>query len=173
MAPEAQPAGAVVSAETARLPVMDAIADRLEDVPGLTVYRGEITDVPPILVTDGEPDESGRVAPYAVVWGPVGRPDANPNLAATIGGPRRLGDILLTGQITFAAGYVTDILALLDDAIPLLQLWTPVIPGLKCGRLRQQPGFDPRTPRPDGDVRPPRFMTPWLWQLHVSSGPLA
>lgn len=170
----ADPAGAVVSAQTARLPVMNAIAERLVLVPGLTVYRGEVvnadgTTTPPVLVTDDQPDPSGRVAPYAVVWGPGGRPDLNSNLESSSGGPGRTGDNLLNGQITFAAGYATDVIALLDDAIPLLQLWTPTIAGIECGHLRQQPGFVPPTPRPDRDARPPRFMTPWLWELHVTS----
>lgn len=163
------------TAQTPRQPVLDALVTRLEAlaVDQLTVYPGEVDPAPPTLVTAGQPDPSGRVAPYAVVWGATGRPDPNPNLGATSGGTARTGDSILSGQITFAAGYLNDLLAVLDEVIPLLQLWVPTIDGLECGPLRQQPGFDAGPPRLDERVRPPRWMSPWMWRLHVASSPTA
>lgn len=154
------------TAQTARQPVCAAIHDHLALLgPGrLAVYPGEVDGTPPTLS-----GAIGRVAPYAIVWGATADPDAAANLAATAGGNERLGASVLSGQITFVAGYRDDLLALLDDAVDHLHLWTPTVPGLSCGRLRQQPGTRPAVTR-DDNARPARFMAPWLWSVLVTSG---
>lgn len=155
------PIGTPATAQTSRLAITHALKDRLVGLLGAhAVFVAEIPDQPPVLVTDGAPDPSGRVAPYAIIWPGAGRPDLNPSLEAT---PT---DHLWAGQVTFAAGFADDLLALLDDAIPLLNLWVPVIDGITCGPMRPTPGADPGPIRPERDARPPRFSLPTLWRLH-------
>lgn len=155
-------------AARSRWPVREAIALRLEHLAAttstdLTVYRGEIPGVPPTKVLAGNRDQSGRVAPYAVVHGGAGEADITGTLEATGG-----HDAFLDGQITFAAGYESDLLDLLDEVVPALHLWVPEIVGLDCGPLRQPAGTRPRVMR-DDSARPARFMCPWQWQLHVAT----
>lgn len=151
----------MTTAQTARQPILDALVARLETLndptPGrLTVYRGELPGMPPL-------DNTGRVAPYATVFGGAGRLDPNPSLEPTP------ADHLWSGQITFTAGHEDVLLGLLDDVVPLLHLWSPTIDGLDCGHMRPPPGYDPGPARRDDKARPPRFYTPTLWQLHVTT----
>lgn len=151
-----------VTAQTAALPISDALVARLESLSWLKVYKGEVPDKVPLIQVNGHDDPAHRVAPYAVVYPGAGRPDPNPNLAATA------GDHLYSGQVTFVAGWQDDLLRTIDRARPLLHLWTPVITGINCGRMRQPLGVDIGNPRRADDVKPPRFWLPFLWQLHVT-----
>lgn len=152
----------MTTAQTARQPLLAALATRLEQVNtqtpnSLTVYGGgEVPDAPPLA-------EHCRVAPYAVVYGGAGRPDVNPSLEPTP------ADHLWSAQVTFVAGFEHELLALLDDALPLLQLWSPTVEGLDCGHLRPPAGYDAGNARRDDRARPPRFYIPTLWQLHVTT----
>lgn len=152
----------MTTAQTARQPLLAALAARLELVNTLTsntltVYPGgEVPDAPPLAA-------HGRVAPYAVVFGGAGRPDLNPGLEPIP------ADHLWSAQVTFVAGFEDELLGLLDDALPLLQLWSPVVDGLDCGHLRPPAGYDPGNARRNDKARPPRWSVPTLWQLHVTT----
>lgn len=153
----------VFTAQTGRFAITAAVEARLRAVPGLTVYVGEV----PGDVTV-QPNSGGRVEPYAVIFPSAGRPNVTANLEASLEGG---GDFLWTGQITFTAGYVADLMDTLDQAIPLLHLWSPDVPGLSCGLMRPPIGFDSGPARRNDTALPPRHSTPTLWQLHVTSTP--
>lgn len=153
-----------VTAQTARLAINTAVIDRLRslpDSPAVTVYDGEVDDKPPVTVVDGVPDRAGRVAPYCVCFPGPGIPDPNPSLE---GAP---ADFLWTGQITFAAGYVADLLHTLDRCVPLLHLWIPEIAGIAHSPLRMPSRLNSARVRRDDDKRPVRFYVPTQWELHV------
>lgn len=150
------------TAQTARRPLSLALVAQLETVPHLNVFLGDVPDDVPVIEGPDGPDSSGRVAPYAVVHGGAGEPGINPSLAPIP------SDFVWRPQVTFAAGYTEDLLAALDRALPAINLWSPVIAGVRIGHLRPALGFDPGTFRRDDDIRPPRFYVPTLWQLHLT-----
>jgi hypothetical protein len=134
--------------------ITTAILTRLA---GLTVYRGEVPDHPPIL-----PD-SDRTAPYVVLYpfGPKDGPDGN--LADTV------ADIDYTGQLTCVAGFVEDCEFLTSQVDALMNRWVPVVAGVVFGAFRPPPGFDPGPVQRDPDVRPPRFFVPLQYQTTATT----
>lgn len=153
----------VITAQTARLALSDALDARLDTLPGLTVYPGEVPDKPPLIQAGRHPDPAHRVAPYAVTYPGPGAPDINPSLAALP------ADFLWDARVTFAAGYKADLMHTLDRAIPLLQLWSPTITGLVCGHMRPPEGTRLGPILRDDDVTPPRFYAVTAWELHVAT----
>ena len=137
--------------------------ERLQLLPGLpsvTVYRGEVPDEPPVITTNGQPDSSGRVAPYVVLYVLGGSPNVEPDLGES-------NDDLATGlQLTVAAGYQEDLLHTVDRVHAHLFRWIPDLgAGVVSDRLRPPTGFDPGPARRDDQVRPPRFFLPLLYML--------
>jgi hypothetical protein len=137
--------------------------DRLQLLPGtptVTVYKGEVPAEPPPIIVNGQPDSSGRVAPYAVLYVLGGSPNVEPDLADS-------NDDLATGiQVTVAAGYEEDALHAVDRVHAHLFRWIPDLgPDVMSDRLRPPTGFDPGPVRRDDQVRPPRFYLPLLYTL--------
>lgn len=155
----------VANAQSSRATITEAVKARLEAVPGLSVYVGEVPNLPPLV--PGRTSTAGRVAPYAAIFPSPGALDPNPNLAGTP------GDFVWGAQITFAAGVPETLEATLDAAVPLLNLWTPEIEGLDVGKLRPPAGFyggqDAGAMRRDDKFTPPRYWAPTLWRLHVTT----
>lgn len=160
----------------ARTPVYDAVLERLQTITGVSWYDGEVPDdVPLALGADGNPDPSGRVAPYGVLYELYDNPLAIARSGRFGGTGNTYEDVLsddaqqttITYQVTVVAGWRRDCLALIDQVHPLLYRWTPVIDGLNCGRMQvsgEQPGprRDPQTaPLPD------RFYAPLAYALTV------
>jgi hypothetical protein len=148
--------------------LLNQTVTRLEALPGpgptVTVYKGEIPAEPPVIITAGNPDPSGRVAPYAVVYVLGGSPDIEPDLGDA-------NDDLATGiQVTVAAGYEEDALATIDRIHAHLYRWTPNLgSGVIAGRMRPPPGFDPGPVRRDDQPKPPRFWLPLLYTLTATT----
>jgi hypothetical protein len=104
--------GQVVLPPIRRKVLGDQLYARLKALPGptpVTVYRGEVDDHPPLaLDAAGQPDPSGRVAPYVVLFDGTGTPDLEPDLAG------RNEDLRWSPQITVAAGWSPDCTQLVD-----------------------------------------------------------
>lgn len=124
---------------------------------GFTVYRGEVDPHPPTL-----PD-SGRTAPYVVVW-PFGAKDGpDTNLGDTV------TDLIYTGQLTCAGGFVEDCEYLAGQVDALMNRWIPALAGVVFGAFRPPPGFDPGPVQRDPDVLPPRFFVPLQYQVTATT----
>lgn len=156
----------------------DRLADRLAALPGpspVTIYRGEVSaagrwpwvdgsvDPPVALNAAGQPDPSGRVGPYVVLFDAAGVPDIEPDLAGLN------QDLRWMPQITVAAGFSPDCVQTIDRVYAWVYRWSPAIPGLSAGRLEPPPGYDPGQVRPDRTVSPIRFFLPMQWQLDITA----
>lgn len=155
----------VLTAQTSRTVITAAVKTRLESLAGLNVFVSEVPNLPPGI--PGRAGRAGRMAPYAAIFPSAGALDPNPNLAATP------CDFTWGAQINFAAGLPADLESTLDAAIPLLNLWSPVIEGLDVGKLRPPAGFyggqGHAATRRDDKFTPPRYWVPTLWRLHVTT----
>lgn len=145
-----------------------ALADALRawlvaGLSGVTVYDGEVDPRPPVIQKNGHPDQSGRVAPYVVVYPSPGTPSDEADVADTY------VDLVWTVQLTLAAGYSADLLNLIDRVDFLVYRWSPTFEGLATGRLRPPPGFDPGPIRRDDARTPPRSWVPLQYVLQVTT----
>lgn len=163
-----------------RKPLGDLLEARLVALPGptpVTVYRGEVTAAgrrpqidgdtgphPPLaLDAAGQPDRSGRVAPYVVLFDGSGTTQLEPDLAYAN------EDLRWTPTITIAAGFSQDCAQTIDRVCAWIYRWQPVITGLSTGFLEPPDGFDPGTPRPDIKAAPIRYFVSTSWQLDVTA----
>lgn len=151
-----------------RLKVLgDQLEQHLRTMPGpppVTVYRGEVAGTPPVMVTDGVPDPSGRVAPYVVLFDGTGARDHEPALDPTCA-----EELRWTPQITVAAGFTEDCTQTLDRVLAWIRPWRPVIDEVASGMLTFPPGYDPGPARPDRSVTPIRFFVPVLLRLDLTT----
>lgn len=142
----------------------DLTYDRLDTLPGVIIYRGEIPDIPPVIQTPSGPDPSGRVAKHVVFFTGAG----NPVIEADAAGFNT--ELAWSFTTICVAGYEPDCLDLVDDVHQLLYRWTPVLADHVFGRVAPPPGFDPGSPRRiDRAGIPSRFELPLLWQLPVTT----
>lgn len=142
----------------------DLVDARLKLLSGLTVYRGEIPDRPPVLMNGATPDPSGRVARHVVWFAGAGSPAVEADVADT--------NVELDWTFTTicVAGYLDDCLHLVDIVHNQLYRWTPVLAGHAFGRVKPPPGFDPGSVRRiDRAGVPPRFELPLLWRLPLTT----
>lgn len=126
--------------------------------PKVWVYRGEVPSDHQLL-----PDESGRIAPYVVLFDGVGSPDIEPDL----GGQNV--DLRWSCQMIVGAGFQVDCSATVDRIYDLAFRWSPAVPGLAAGRMAPPPGYDPGPLRRNDSVSPPRWWTPLQWRLDVTT----
>jgi len=149
-----------------RLTLSDAVVARLGTLPGVTVYKGEVPDAPPVIEAGGFPDAAGRVAPYVVIYGSAGTPNTS---QADLGDAA--DDLDWGVQVTVAAGYEDDCLHTVDRVHTALYRWAPtgLGAGIVAGGLRPPVGFDPGPARIDNDVQPPRFWLPLLYRTTVTT----
>lgn len=157
----------------------DQLEARLLLLPGapvVTLYRGEVSAAgrrppvagdpgqPPLLLDAlGNPDPSGRVAPYVVLFDGTGPTDLEPDLAGMN------EDLRWTPQTTVVAGFSPDCAQLVDRVCAWIYRWSPSLPGVAAGRLETPPGYDAGPPRPDRQVSPPRFFVPLQWRLDLTT----
>lgn len=146
----------------------DQLYQRLAEMPGpptVTVYRGIVAPDPPLLQTaTGEPDPSGRIAPYVVLFDGTGPTENEPALD-----PTQAEELRWTPQTTIAAGTPEDCIQAVDRVMAWLRPWQPVLDDVAAGFLVAPPGFDPGPPRPDRTVQPYRFFVPLLWRLDLTT----
>jgi hypothetical protein len=129
-----------------------AVVTALTGTPGLTVYDGEVDPEPPVMA-----DGTGRVRPYAVVYGSPGQPhpeEFNPLVVV---------DLDWMVQVTVAGGYQPDTLQAIHSVRSLLEGRVIIVSGIICGPLTQV--NDPGSIRRDDDEVPPRFYSPLQFQL--------
>lgn len=142
--------------------VNNELEKRLRDnLSGVTVYTTQVPqgEDPPLA-----PDPNPRkvIAPYVVIHPFAGHRPADQSLT----GETR--DLVVGWQIDCVAGWTDDVLALYDRVDALLLLWSPVIPGLVCGRLTPPPGFDPGPVQSDTVVTPTRSSLPAEYHVTVT-----
>ena len=157
----------------------DQLANRLAAVPGgptIAVYRGEVSARarwpqvpgsvdPPLLQTSaGQPDPSGVIAPYVVLFDGTGPTSIEPALD-----PMQGEELRWTPQTTVAAGTTEDCIQAVDRVCAWLKPWQPVLDDVAAGFLVLPPGFDPGPPRPDRTVEPHRVFVPLLWRLDLTT----
>jgi hypothetical protein len=151
-----------------RLLLTQAVDDRLDALPGLPAvkrYDGEIPDPAPLLTIPGSstPDPSGRVAPYVVSFGGIGRPVVEPDVAQT------MVELDWPVHLICVAGFRDDVLALVDRVHSWLFRWSPVINGVAVGHLEPPLGYEPPPPRRIDAVQPVRFEVPLQYRLAVTA----
>lgn len=73
-----------------------------------------------------------------------------------------------TFQVTAAAAFKRDCLALAYDVDALLHMWEPATPAHSWGALRPPEGYDPGPPREDDDVTPIRWYLPLQYRTRVT-----
>lgn len=143
------------------LPWVDAIMARLHSVipstgPAATSgYLSTPVDVPTI-------SDQGHVARYWVLHPFGGTPHFEQDLAD------RSVDLDATFQITCAAGFPRDAIALATDVHAALYRWTPTIANHTCGPLKPPDGYEPGPPRPDKDFKPYRFWVPLQYRTTIT-----
>lgn len=134
--------------------------------PTVTVYRGEIPEpsaVPLLQTPSGHPDPSGRIAPYVVVFGGIGNPLVEPDVADTA------DELDWTLHLLCAAAYAEDCLALVDRVHSRLFRAELVHADVVVGRLAPPPGYDPGPPRRVDTVQPVRFEAPLQYRLTATA----
>lgn len=142
----------------------DLVDTRLKTLTGVAVYRGEVPGQPPVIVTGGQPDSSGRVGPYVVQYGGAGGPSAEADDVAY-----SHSDLVWPFQVTCAHGWEPDCLHLVDRVYALLFRWVPVLEGLNFGQVLPPPGFDPGTAQLDRTVKPARHFVPLQFLMPVTT----
>lgn len=120
-----------------------AVFGRLQTVANATHFLGE----PGVI-----PMEAGYATPYTCLWPGLGNPDVELDLADTT------VDLSWDLAITCAAGFTTDVTALVDRVMTALYRWSPAVDGLVCGPLRPPDGYAPAMLL-DRDVTPHRPYT--------------
>lgn len=139
-----------MSSPVSRLALAQLVETRLDAIPLLTVYVGEVTGTPETI-----PGQPGRVKPYAVLFSGDGSPiDEAPLTADTT------GTLTWPFTVTCAAGHHTDALAAIDAVHGQLDGWFPVLAGYQFGPVGTPPGFDAGPVRRDTTVEPSRFFLP-------------
>jgi hypothetical protein len=133
-----------------------AVVVALQGLPGLTVYDGEVDPEPPVMA-----DGTGRVKPYAVVYGSSGTPHPEEF------NPLAVVDLDWLVQVTVAGGYQPDTLQAVHGVRGLLEGRLMVLSGITCGPLTQV--NDPGPVRRDDDEVPPRYFSPLQFQLLAAS----
>lgn len=132
--------------------------------PSVAIYNGEIPNPPPLLQTAGGlPDPSGRVAPYVVLFGGIGSPIVEPDVADTV------DELDWPVHLLCVAGYLDDCLDLVDRVHSWLFRWTPVHEGVVLGRLVPPPGYEPGPPRRVDTVQPIRSEAPLQYRLTATA----
>lgn len=131
----------------------DAVFARLNTIAGITWYRIEVPDNPPVL------SGSDRVAPYGVLYPFPGNPGPGGDLGDVS------DDLDVTWQVTVAAGFGPDCERAVDRVHQSLYLWTPTVTGVVLGALKPPPGYDPGPVRVDRTIAPPRFSVPLQYRL--------
>ena len=117
-------------------------------------YVEKPTDVPTL-------DAAGHAQRYYVLHPWWGTPSAEDDLA------ERFTDLEWTFQVTAAAGFKRDCLALAYSIDDLLFRWTPQVDGVGLDALRVPLGYDPGPPREDADVTPSRWFLPLQYRTRV------
>lgn len=118
----------------------------------------------------GEPDETlpvisssdGRVQPYTVLYPGTGGPSLEQNLADNT------VDLEWLIQITCAAGYVDDVMALATRVDAAFYRWAPTITGLVCGPFRPPTGYQPPMLL-DRDNTPHRPFVPLQYTARITA----
>lgn len=151
-----------------RVVLAHEVDTRLRALPGLpvvTVFDGEIPDPPPLLTIPGTstPDPSGRVAPYVVHFGGIGRPIVETDVAETV------DELDWPLHLLCVAGFRDDVLALVDRMHSWLFRWSPDIDGVAVGSLEPPLGYEPPPPRRIDTVQPIRFEVPLQYRLTITA----
>lgn len=151
-----------------RLVLTQQVDARLRALPGLPavkVYAGEIPDPAPLLTIPGSssPDPSGRVAPYVVRFGGIGRPFVEPDVA------RCADELDWPVHLICVAPFEDDVLALVDRVHTHLFRWAPVVDGVAVGVLEPPLGYEPPPPRRLDRVQPVRFEVPLQYRLTATA----
>ncbi|WGX98726.1 hypothetical protein [Nocardioides sp. L-11A] len=151
-----------------RLVLAQQVDARLRAMPGLPaveLYAGEIPKPPPMLTIPGTstPDPSGRVAPYVVVFGGIGRPVVEPDVA------RCADELDWPVHLICVAPFRDDVLALVDRVHSWLFRWSPVVNGVAVGVLEPPLGYEPPPPRRLDTVQPVRFEVPLQYRLTATA----
>lgn len=138
--------------------LLKAIETRLAGLPVTTPptngYVEKPTDVPTL-------DGTGHVQRYYVLHPWWGTPSSETDLG------ERFTDLEWTFQVTVAAGFKRDCLALAYGVDDLLFRWTPQVSGAGLDALRVPFGYDPGPPREDPDVTPSRWWLPLQYRTRV------
>jgi hypothetical protein len=140
-----------------RLALAGLVVARLSAISTATVYAGEVPGQPPVI-----PGQT-RVRPYAVVFSGDGTPIDEAPLTADV-----TGSLTWAFQVTCAAGYHDDTLALLDAVHGQLDGWIPTLTGYLFAPIGQPPGYDAGPVRIDRTVESPRFYLPAQFVLPVT-----
>lgn len=142
-----------------------AIAARLATVTNATGFYGQIgRGLDGTLGGDPQPKSADdlRVQPYFVLYPGAGSDGPDSSLGD------RAADVTLDPLVTVAAGDVDDLLAAVDRIDAALSLWTPVVEGHVCGRLRPPPGYS--APQlVDRDFEPVRLYVPLRYQFTATT----
>lgn len=151
-----------------RLLLNQQVHTRLQALPGPgptpVIFAGEIPNPPPLLKTaGGDPDPSGRVAPYIVHFGGIGSPVVEPDVADSV------DELDWPVQLLCVAAYLDDCLDLVDRVHSWLFRWEPVHAGVVLGRLSPPPGYEPGPPRRLDQVQPVRFEAPLQYRLTATA----
>lgn len=133
-----------------------AVMTRLATVTNATGYYGEVGQgLPGATVPEKPPaDADGRVKAYYVLYPSPGTPSPDQDLGDTH------EDLDWLIQVTAAAGYLQDLLALIDRIDAALYRWAPVVAGIQCTGLKPPLGFNPGGIQRDRDFTPNRLWTP-------------
>lgn len=141
------------------LPFITAVQTRLGGLPTTTPptkgYVSEPVDVPAL-------GRQGEVQRYWVLHPFPGTPGTELDLADTV------VDSDWTFQITAAAGFALDAVAIAEDIHALLYRWIPTVAGYVCGPIKPPPGYDPGPPRKDESIKPHRFFTPLQYRTTIT-----
>lgn len=131
---------------------------QLDTVTGATKWLGEPSSPLPLV-----PRSDGRVQPYVILWPSPGTPSAEQNMADTS------VDLDWLIQITCAAGYLADLLALVNRVDAAFYRWQPVIDGYACGPFKPPTGYDPGPARLDRSVTPHRPFLPLQYRTTITA----
>lgn len=149
-----------------RRAISDAVLTRLGALAETTVYDGEIPTQPPVKITNGAPDPSGRPGRYVVLFPSPGTPTSDgADLADTH------VDLTITYLLHAAAGWRRDCEQLVGDIDALLHRWSPdpvdELAGCAISGMRPPAGYDPGPLRfvRALEEQPARFWTPLQYQL--------
>lgn len=148
-----------MSAQVDRLALLDLVETRLgelpETTPPTTGWIDKPVDVPTLTA-------EGHVQRYWVLHPFWGRPSDEHDLGEAT------RDLDWTFQVTVAAAFKRDCLALAYDVDALLHLWRPELPGHSTGALMPPDGYDPGPPREDSSLTPIRWYLPLQYRTRIT-----
>ncbi len=127
----------------------DAALALLREVPGITVYDGDVDDRPPAF-------KDGRVKPYAVLWS---TPGSFPDEAASTLCDTDTGELAWSARVTVASGHPRWTLEASGDVRRKLSK-ARLLPA--SGLLREPLGYEPVIEK-DRDVKPLRWFAPLVF----------